>query len=161
MDRPHSYPISIVNNLLHDIYCRVFEDIAEDAPWLPMVTAMQRPFADLAHMSACFREAIQSASKLDQMALVKTYGQVFEAQLKSNQDLSEDLRDALLLKKDLYVQKFNFPYVLPPISITPEEVLSDMLERLEHEEYQELRLALTHIGDNCCQKLNMRIEQEL
>lgn len=158
MDRPQTYPISIVNNLLHDFYCRVFEDIAEDAPWLPMVTAMQRPFVDRDHMISCYKDAIFSASKLDQMALVKTYGQIFRDQFTVNEAIDEDLKQQLQLQMDLYQQKFNFTYVLPVTQMSADDVLADMISRQQNEEFTEFRLALSHIFEACAQRLMVRID---
>lgn len=159
MDRPQTYPISIVNNLLHDFYCRVFEDIAEEAPWLPMVTAMQRPFMDRAHMISCYKDAIFSASKLDQMALVKTYGQIFKGQFTVNDEIDPDLKQQLQLQMDLYQQKFSFAYILPVAQMTADDVLNDMISRQENEEFAEFRLALSHIFDACAQRLMVRIDE--
>ncbi|MCF2706413.1 purine/pyrimidine permease [Arcanobacterium haemolyticum] len=151
--------IDAVNAMSRDEFISAFRTIVNSTMW-PLERAWERrPFADVADLRESIQEAILTASREDQQALVADYPDM--AQLLGvegddvvTQDIgslaldgaSEDELQQIVSLSHEYRERFGIPFVgyLSPFS-TPEQIIDDGMRRLANSPAQEHIVALSQV----------------
>jgi 2-oxo-4-hydroxy-4-carboxy-5-ureidoimidazoline decarboxylase len=160
-------------NAMHEpAFVAAFRDIAESSPWVAEAASWRRPFADRAAMIAAFTEAIGSADRTRQLALLRAHPDLAGRAAIAG-DLLPDSTDeqrsagldrltaeefaAFTAYNTRYRERFGFPFILAVRGTTKHDVLAAFVARIDNDPATELATAIAQVQ----RIVRLRIEQRI
>jgi len=153
--------IEALNAMTVQAFTAALGSIFEHSPWVAQRAAILRPFTsrEALHRAMCGQVARATAAEQD--ALIRAHPRLGargrqRAQLtqsssreqhRAGLDACTDAQFAELLRlNELYMARFDFPFILAVRGHTPESILAAMTQRLTHDPDTERATALQQIG---------------
>lgn len=163
-----AFTLEQVNLMQAADFTTAFADIAEHSPWVATQAAKQRPFTTKQSMIEAFCDALYTADKAAQLALIIAHPDLAgKAKLTSDSKSEQSGAGLDTLSKaeharfsDLntrYKQKFNFPFIFAVKGATKYQILDGFEQRIHNDQAQEFTTAL----QNICRIFSFRIEDQV
>jgi 2-oxo-4-hydroxy-4-carboxy-5-ureidoimidazoline decarboxylase len=145
----------------HDRFMALYGHLFEHSPWVIEHAWAQRPFADAAALHAAMLRVVASASRAEQLALLRAHPEladkaaIAEGLTESSQDeqasagltrLSEAEYAEFHTLNRAYRERFGFPFIICVKLHDKAGILASMRARLSGEPDAELAEALHQVG---------------
>jgi 2-oxo-4-hydroxy-4-carboxy-5-ureidoimidazoline decarboxylase len=155
-----SNAIARINALQRDAFVTLLGGIYEHSPWVAEAAFAERPFADVAALSAALRRAMRAAGKERQLGLICAHPELAgkaairreltpastSEQAGAGLDrLEPEQYERLLRLNSAYRERFGFPFILAVRGYTATSVIAALERRLERDRVQEFETALAEI----------------
>jgi len=148
--------IDRINALPHTEFVEALGGIFEGSRWVAKRAWERRPFASVVELHAAMVDAVASASRDEQMALLTAHPDLGANSKMSEASLGEQAGaglDRLTPKefdmiKDLnarYREKFGFPFILAVEGATAGDILKALVRRFPYTQESEFRAALEQV----------------
>jgi OHCU decarboxylase len=160
--------LSAVNTMGAAEFLAEFSGIAEHSEWVAEAALAKRPFANHAAMVLSFQQAVQSASKTAQLALLNAHPDL-ATKAKLTQDSTNEQKGAGLdqLSKsefehfttlnNAYKAKNHFPFIFAVKGATKDQILAGFEQRIENDTDTEFKTALHQV----CKIIAFRLEAKV
>jgi len=153
--------LSELNAMDREVFEALLGKIYEHSPWVAARAANGRPYASVDALHARMEKEVQSASKMEQLALIRAHPQLkgrladpstltdasrreqFSAGL--NQCNVEQVEQLQKLNK-AYLDYFGFPFVVAVRGLDTDGIIARMQARLRNDSGQEFAECLAQIG---------------
>jgi 2-oxo-4-hydroxy-4-carboxy-5-ureidoimidazoline decarboxylase len=130
--------------------------VFEDSPWVAERSWKRRPFASIMELHSAMRDAVETASREDQMALLLAHpdlGARARMSLSSSGEqggagldrLTESEFDRLRALNEAYKLKFGFPFLLAVKGSTKFDIVEALERRLQSDAETEFAEALRQV----------------
>jgi 2-oxo-4-hydroxy-4-carboxy-5-ureidoimidazoline decarboxylase len=130
--------------------------VFEDSPWVAERSWERRPFASVTELHNAMREAVEAASREEQLALLRAHpdlGARARMSLSSAGEqggagldrLTESEFDRLRTLNEAYKLKFGFPFLLAVKGSTKFDIVEALERRLQSDAYIEFVEALRQV----------------
>lgn len=150
------WTLSRLNAMDREQFTAALGWVFEGSPWVAERAWQHRPFRSLAELHEAMCTAVRSASREEQLALIRAHpelgtrrplsGASAGEQASAGLDrLGERERAELLALGQAYRERFGFPFVMAVRGRTSAEILEALRRRLEGDAEGELRRALAEI----------------
>jgi 2-oxo-4-hydroxy-4-carboxy-5-ureidoimidazoline decarboxylase len=146
-----------VNGLDRDAFVEALGWIAEDSPWVAGRAWERRPFADVGRLHAAMVAAVTSATREEQLALLRAHPDLGTRLRMSDASTGEQAGAGLdrLPRHDVerlqqlnqsYREKFGFPFLFAVEGSTPQQILAALEHRLPRGAGEEFAEALRQVA---------------
>ncbi len=167
-----STTLAALNALSDADFTAALADIYEHSPWVAQAVSAKRPFATLADLHAAMTEAVRTASKDKQQALVKAHpdlaGKAARAGALTANSTNEQasvgldrLTDAEYARfhelNDAYQAKFGIPFIVCVRRHSKDSILRQFERRIAHGAADEFDTALGEIFRIAALRLDGRV----
>jgi OHCU decarboxylase len=149
--------LAALNEMDQPAFTEALGWIWEGSPWVASRSWAQRPFASLAELHRAMRQVVASASREDQLAIIRahpdlgTRASVAPASRREQAGagldrLSEAEYQHLLALNTAYAHRFGFPFIMAVKGQTKEAILAALDQRVQASYEAEFERALCAIG---------------
>jgi 2-oxo-4-hydroxy-4-carboxy-5-ureidoimidazoline decarboxylase len=157
-----------VNGMKLEAFVAAFGDVAEHSPWVARHAWSSRPFASREALIAAFEDAVKSASREAQLALLRAHPDL-GTRARLTRDSSAEQAGAGLDRLDpdefarfthlneLYKSKFDFPFIFAVRGADKRQILASFAERVGHDPEDEFAMALAQV----CRIFRFRLEDRV
>lgn len=160
--------IEQVNGMAETEFVEAFGDIAEHSPWVAGQALESRPFANRNDMISAFENALRSADRDRQLALIRAHPDLagrakLTADSASEQagagldTLSQSEFERFNALNDAYKEKFDFPFIFAVKGATKHQIVEAFEIRLNSSLDEEFETAISQI----CRIFRFRIEDRV
>ncbi|HEV7633374.1 MAG TPA: allantoate amidohydrolase [Steroidobacteraceae bacterium] len=154
-------PLQQLNSLDAAQFASALGAIYEHSPWVPDRVAALRPFATLRALHAAMSQAVAQADLATQLALIRAHPELAgKAAIRGDltPESTSEQKGAGLASctpqqyaqlqtlNAAYNQRFGFPFILAVKGHTPDSVIAELAQRVEHDVEREREVALQQIG---------------
>lgn len=151
-----SIALEKVNLLDKNQFEMIFADIAEHSPWVASFAAEQRPFSDVNQMVNAFKQGVNQAPKIDQLALINAHPDLAGKAHLTPDSKSEQAGaglDSLTVAEmadftelnTRYKAKFHFPFIFAVKGADKYKILDSFKQRINNEPNAEFDTAMENI----------------
>ena len=160
--------IDEVNAMSPQAFTEAFGDVAEHSPWVAREAQSHRPFRNRDEMALHFEQALKSANRDAQLALIRAHPDL-ATKAKLTDDSSREQAGAGLTSltaeefarftelNTRYKQRFGFPFIFAVKGATKHMILDSFTERVNNAPEQEFAMAITQV----CRIFRFRIEDRV
>jgi 2-oxo-4-hydroxy-4-carboxy-5-ureidoimidazoline decarboxylase len=145
-----------INFLSHEQFIASLGWVFEHSPWVAERAWEMRPFADLTQLHAAMKQVVKSASREDQLALLRAHPDLGERARMSNASAKEQAGAGLdnlsfgeyqhLQRLNTeYREKFGFPFLYAVKGSTKYDILQALEQRLGNTAVEEFQQALEQV----------------
>src|SRR5215211_5027711 len=145
-----------VNGMERDDFTRLFGPVFEHSPWIAERAWERRPFASAADLHAALCETVRSATRDEQLALIRAHPDLLGDAVLTSESVHEQKSAGLASLNEAevrlfreynerYRERFGFPFVMCARLNRKEAILRAFPERLEHARQTEIETALAEI----------------
>ncbi|MFB2934712.1 2-oxo-4-hydroxy-4-carboxy-5-ureidoimidazoline decarboxylase [Aerosakkonemataceae cyanobacterium BLCC-F154] len=159
------YTLSQLNEMNQEAFTEALGEIFEDSPWVAKNAWQKRPFADLAALYQTMVEVVQTASKEQQLSVIRahpdlgTQAKMAEASVKEQAGVGLDLLTLEEYERfnslnETYKEQFGFPFIIAVKNHTKDSILTAFEHRIKNSPEVEVAQALTEITQIAKFRLN-------
>jgi 2-oxo-4-hydroxy-4-carboxy-5-ureidoimidazoline decarboxylase len=145
-----------INSLSREQFVATLGWMFEHSPWVAERAWAMVPFSDLGQLHGAMRQVVSSASKEEQLALLRAHPDLGERARMSNasskeqsgaglDNLSSDEYQRLKLLNTEYREKFGFPFLYAVKGSTKYDILQVLEQRLKNNATEEFHQALEQV----------------
>jgi len=150
------YTLDELNKMSDVQFTDVLGDIFEKSPWVAQLAAEARPYVSIQALYDQMVAIVKRATFNQQLQLIQSHPnlgervQMSELSTKEQQQaglksLSEEEFIDFLNANQIYMEKFEFPFIIAVRGKSKDEIYQAMLARLEHDQETEFQTALEQI----------------
>lgn len=151
--------VAELNELDREAFANQVGFVYESSPWVALAAWDQRPFTDLAALTAALEAAVEAAPRERQVELIRSHpplaSGVLSALTESSASeqtnagldrLPTDLHQRLASAQDAYRERFGFPFVVCVREHTAESIVAAAELRVKGDPERERNVALGEIA---------------
>ena len=157
-----------INGLDEPSFIAAFGDVAEHSPWVAERAALSRPFADRASIIDAFQRAVATATRDEQLALIRAHPDLAgrarlapdsarEQQGAGLDSLSAGEMARFTALNDAYRRRFGFPFIFAVKGAGKAEILQAFERRAGGAEVEAFWTALSQV----MRILRFRVEERV
>lgn len=153
--------IAVLSSLDESQFTEALGNIFEHSPWVAAAAWKSRPFTSIGSLHGAMVQAMLSAGRENQIALIRAHPQLGGAEARNKALTANSAREQsragldhcdsgeleqLRILNAAYLAKFGFPFVMAVRNRSRFDVFSALAERTEHSVQEEFARCLDEIG---------------
>lgn len=145
-----------INNLTKEEFVQIFGEIFENSPWIAKKAIEKHPFTTVEGAFSTMQQIVEHSGEDDQLVLIKEHPELGKRIKMSESSVREQSGAGLdsltpeeyeifLNLNKIYMDKFDFPFIIAVSGKDKNDILLAMKERITSPREQEFQTALQQI----------------
>lgn len=148
--------IDELNQMPPKIFISSLGGIFEHSPWIAEIAVKLKPFASLQHLHKEMVNIVESSTPAQKLNLIRAHPNLGDkAEMSEHsineqkgaglKDLTQEEYHLFIHSNEIYMEKFNFPFILAVRGKNKHEIYEAMTTRIYNDKETELETALNEI----------------